>query len=113
MKFNFVRTLVITGLAAGGLVTGVAAASAAPMSAAPTTTISEIPTCVLLAQTDYIRDGQTRSLANAKNNCSYTVRLRMIWAHTTDGACFGLAPGQDHGESKPGYGPYVSELRSC
>ncbi|MET9552301.1 hypothetical protein [Streptomyces sp. NPDC006645] len=84
--------------------------------AAPTASpagVSAAPSCVHLSQADYIRDGQHRSLATAKNNCSHSVRIRMIWAGTTDGRCFSLNPGQEHGESKPGTGPYVSELRDC
>jgi len=110
MRSEFLRTLIVAGLAAGGLAAGVATASAAPASPAG---VSAAPSCIYLYQTDYIRDDQWRSLANAKNNCSYPVRIRMIWAHTTDGSCFSLNPGQDHGESKPGTAPYVSELRNC
>ncbi|MCZ4123649.1 hypothetical protein [Streptomyces sp. H39-S7] len=118
MKSHFIRTVVIAGFAAGGLFASVATATAAPVSAvaAPTASpasVSSAPTCVYLYQTDYIRDGKYRSLANAKNNCTYPIRTRMIWVGTTDGGCFSLNPGQDHGESKPGTAPYVSELRDC
>ncbi|MEV8425683.1 hypothetical protein [Streptomyces niveus] len=118
MRFNLVRTAAVAGLAAGVLLTGVPTTTAAPASAvaAPTVSsavVSAAPTCVHLHQEDYMRDGQWRSLANAKNNCSHAVRIRMIWTGTTDGRCFSLNPGQDHGESKPGRGPYVSELRDC
>jgi hypothetical protein len=120
MRSNFIRTVAITGLAAGGLFASAATATAtaAPASAvaAPSASpvgISAAPSCVYLYQTDYIRDGQYRSLANARNDCGYTIRTRMIWVGTTDGACFSLAPGESHGESKPGTRPYVSELRDC
>lgn len=118
MRLNLIRIVAVASLTAGGLLAGVPTTTAAPASAisAPTASpagVSAAPSCVHLHQEDYIRDGQYRSLANAKNNCSHSVRIRMIWAGTTDGRCFSLNPGQEHGESKPGTGPYVSELRDC
>ncbi|AQU70092.1 hypothetical protein [Streptomyces niveus] len=85
-------------------------------TAAPTASpagVRAVPNCVHLEQRDYKRGDQWRSLANVKNTCGYTVRLRMIWRGTTDGRCVSLHDKREHGESKPGTGPYVSELRDC
>jgi hypothetical protein len=72
-----------------------------------------VPNCVYLSQW---RSGN-RAYGRATNNCSYTVRLRMIWAWATDSACYSLASGWQLTGWRlhiwPLPWPYVSELRSC
>ncbi|WP_433262361.1 hypothetical protein ACQPZF_29240 [Actinosynnema sp. CS-041913] len=110
MKTNLARSLMITSVAVGSLLSAGSVASAAPVTT--TATVAAIPSCVILTQGDTTTD-PIRSYANVRSFCAGTYRMRFIWAWTTDGGCFTLAPGDYHGESKPGRGPYVSELRPC
>lgn len=112
MKAKLVRTLVIASVAAGSLLSAGSVASAASSANSPETSAAAIPSCVILTQGDTATD-PVRSYANVRSFCTGTYRMRFIWAWTTDGGCFTLAPGDYHGESKPGRAPYVSELRSC
>jgi len=111
MKTNLARSLMITSVVVGSLLSAGSAASAAPATTT-TPTVAAIPSCVILTQGDTTTD-PIRSYANVRSFCAATYRMRFIWAWTTDGACFSLASGDYHGESKPGRAPYVSELRPC
>ncbi len=68
------------------------------------------PSCVRL----YQWDSGGRSYASAQNwGCGSTVRVRMIWAWASDGACVTLRNNEGYSEWKWGWPPYVGELRTC
>ncbi|WP_076693728.1 hypothetical protein [Tersicoccus sp. Bi-70] len=94
-----IGTLVLSG----SLLVGAAPASAALA-----------PSCVYLSQwqtTSWY--GAITSHARATNHCSTTKRFRMIWAWASDGDCRSVAAGLGYSETRGGWPPKVTELRSC
>jgi hypothetical protein len=64
-----------------------ALASAAPAQAA--VPAGNAPMCVVVWQTT----GTITKTGYARNDCSQTLRLKIVWAHGTDGQCFTVNPG--------------------
>lgn len=75
---------------AGSLVAGGPAASAATArgatAAAP---LGNAPQCV----TVWERVGRVTKTGYARNDCSRTLRLKIVWARGTDGPCSTVRPG--------------------
>ncbi|WP_049574330.1 hypothetical protein [Nonomuraea sp. SBT364] len=75
-----------TSLTAAALVCG-ALAPAAPALAAPA---GNAPECVAVWQST----GRVTKTGYARNDCGKRLRLKIVWARGTDGACFTVDPGQ-------------------
>lgn len=52
------------------------------------------------------------SYARVRNNCSYPVRVRLIWQYAIDGTCKYLSPGYSFSEGRARQAR-VTEVRSC
>jgi hypothetical protein len=92
--------LAILGLA-------VPAQGAQPQSTAEAAS-NPAPSCVNLDQ--WVSSG-TRH-ASVFNNCSYTVRVRLIWRWAEDGRCKTLTRATGYNESR-GDQAHITELRNC
>ncbi|HEX6340428.1 hypothetical protein [Umezawaea sp.] len=110
------KTALVGVFAAGVAVLGLAAPAQAAEQAADDPSYSlmaSAPSCVELSQG---RNGGT-AWAEATNRCGYAVRVRMIWAWASDGACTSLPDRYYYRETRGAASvpprPYVSELRSC
>ncbi|NUR84670.1 MAG: hypothetical protein HOY71_11350 [Nonomuraea sp.] len=67
---------------------GATLSAAAPaMAAAPA---GNAPGCVTVWQTT----GRITKTGHARNDCDYTMHLKIVWAHGADGDCFTVQPGE-------------------
>jgi hypothetical protein len=64
-----------------------ATVGATPASAA--TTRAAAPTCVA----GWVTQGTVTQTGHARNDCSYRVRVKIVWAYGADGTCTTLDPG--------------------
>lgn len=82
---NKVRTSALALLSAAGLVL-----AASPAQAQPAQAMGNAPGCVSVWQ----KVGTFKKTGYAKNNCGRTLRLKIVWAHGTDGPCKSVGRGQ-------------------
>lgn len=82
------RTSLITLVAATSLLAlpGAATAATASATAAPA---GDAPSCVTVWQ----RTGTVTKTGYARNDCGYTMNLKIVWAHGVDGSCQTARPG--------------------
>ncbi|MEV4468094.1 hypothetical protein [Nonomuraea sp. NPDC049504] len=74
----------LTALAAACCALGAATAPAQAVAPA-----GNAPSCVVVWQTT----GTITKTGYARNDCSRTLRLKIVWAHGTDGQCHTVRPG--------------------
>jgi hypothetical protein len=85
----------IPALAAAACLAGAALVTGAPASAAPAAAAvaaapqGNAPSCVVVWQ----RIGNVTKTGYARNDCSRTLRLKIVWAHGADGSCHTVRPG--------------------
>lgn len=75
-------------LTASGLL--VASLLALPGQAAAAVTAGNAPTCV----TVWEHTGRITKTGYARNDCDYSLNLKIVWARGTDGPCETVRPGQ-------------------
>ncbi|MFE2292174.1 hypothetical protein [Streptomyces sp. NPDC059452] len=72
-----------------------ATVGAAPAAAATVGATGTAPTCVA----GWVTKGTITQTGHARNDCSYRVRVKIVWAFGADGPCHTLNPG-DRATSK-------------
>ncbi|MBF8186158.1 hypothetical protein ITP53_10435 [Nonomuraea sp. K274] len=80
------RTTLMAGLGLAVGLTALQGTAAASISAIPA---GNAPTCVTVWQ----ETGLVTKTGYARNDCSYTMDLKIVWAHGVDGSCQTARPG--------------------
>ncbi len=104
--FRRLAAAAVTAAAIGGALAVSAPTAAAAPAPGPT---AEAPTCV----SRYWDDDPSGFGVNIKNNCTYTVRVRVIVDWGTDSPCWSLAPGQGKFWFKETITGQYSHLATC
>ncbi|MGW7484151.1 hypothetical protein ACWGH8_36905 [Nonomuraea muscovyensis] len=83
------RTTLLTVITTASL--GVATSLLALPAAASTSAVpaGNAPSCVTVWQ----RTGTVTKTGYARNDCGYTMNLKIVWAHGVDGSCQTARPG--------------------
>ncbi|MFH0521728.1 hypothetical protein ACHBTE_31680 [Streptomyces sp. M41] len=81
--------------AALAVTVGASPATAATTSSSSSSARAAAPTCVA----GWVDRGTITQTGHARNDCSYRVRVKIVWAYGADGSCHTLNPG-GHATSK-------------
>ncbi|MFF3670698.1 hypothetical protein [Microtetraspora malaysiensis] len=86
MRTHFRTAIAGAAFGAGITLLALQGTAAASTSAAP---MGNAPTCVTVWQ----QTGTITKTGYARNDCGYTLNLKIVWAHGTDGSCRTARPG--------------------